>query len=299
MSVIWTVAKREFLEIVRTRSYWLLVLMMPALLVAGLLVGGNLAGNAESIDSEVLVDAFREVGVRQLPVFLPFLILIVLVQSMQYLISNTVEEKSSRIIEMLLSSITPDELMQGKLLGVGLAISLSVSIWLLSLLAIAYTAFSFLTDSSVSVMSGIIGEILGFDLLLLLLFYLKCSYALYSGIFLAIGALCDTLKEAQGMMGPISLLIFLPLVISPFAVVEGSEGLIRVLTWIPLFTPYLMLGRLNSGAASLMEVIGSSVLLIASIYLVIWLSARIFRYGVLRTGQPPKMAEIIRSLRTS
>ena len=299
MNTVRIVAKREFLEIVRTRSYWLLVLMLPAILVIGLFVGFDLGSGAEPIDSEIVVDAFRDIGAGQAAAFFPYLMLIVLIQSMQYLLSNMVEERSSRIIEMLLSSITPDELMKGKLLGVGLAIFLSLGIWLLSLLAIAYIAFSFLTDSSVSVMSGIIGELLGFELLLLLLFYFICSYALYSGFFLAIGALCDTLKEAQGMMFPISLVIILPFAIFPLLILGEHESSIRILSWIPLFTPYLMLERINSGTASLIDFIGSSVLLIASIYFVLWLSARVFRYGVLRSGQPPRLVEIFRSIRSS
>lgn len=142
----------------------------------------------------------------------------------------------------------------------------------------------------------IIDVILGSELIPWFVFYYFAGYALYSGIFLAIGILCDTLKQAQALMMPMILIQVVPIAMMAFVVMDLDNAVVRVMSWFPLFTPYLMM----NGAASdpsIIDVIGTTVLLLLSIVLVLWLMGKVFRLGVLRTGQPPKALELLQLLR--
>jgi ABC-2 type transport system permease protein len=87
------------------------------------------------------------------------------------------------------------------------------------------------------------------------------------------------------------------LVIPIFAMVpivkDPNGGLAVVMSWIPVFTPFVMMNRI-AGSPPLSDVIGTSILLVVSIAFVVWISGRIFRVGILRTGQPPKLLELLR-----
>ena len=237
-----------------------------------------------------LADTIREYA----PMAFVYLMFISLMQNVQYLLSNTIEEKSNRIIEVLLASVTADELMMGKLIGIGMAGLTTVGVWLLSLLL-----FITLYDSTeTELMSQALEVLLGSDLIPWFVFYYFAGYALYSGIFLAIGSLCNTLKEAQALMMPMIMIQVIPLALMFFVVLDPNNFIVRVLSWIPLFTPYLMMNRAAADPPMMIDVIGTTVVLGLSIVLILWLSGRVFRLGVLRTGQPPKVLELFRLLRT-
>lgn len=237
-----------------------------------------------------LADTFRQYA----PMGFVYLMFIALMQSVQYLLSNTIEEKSNRIIEVLLASVTPDELMLGKLLGIGMSSFTTVAVWVAS--AIAF--LTFYPSTQAETVSQILDVILGSELIPWFVFYCLAGYALYAGFFLAIGSLCNTLKEAQSMMMPVIVVMVIPVMIMPFVVLDPNNTLYRAMSWFPLFTPYLMMNR-AAADPPLVDVIGTSVVLLVSIVLMLWLSGRIFRHGVLRSGQPPKLAELFRLLRVA
>ena len=118
----------------------------------------------------------------------------------------------------------------------------------------------------------------------------------YSGIFLAIGSLCNTLKEAQALMTPMILIQVVPIAMMAFVVLDPNNSIVRAMSWFPLFTPYLMMNR-AAADPPMVDVLGTTLLLVVSIALVLWLSGKVFRQGVLRSGQPPKMLELWRLLR--
>jgi len=243
---------------------------------------------AEGEEEVSMADTFRQLA----PIGFVYLMFISLMQSVQYLLSNTIEEKSNRIIEVLLASVTAGELMMGKLLGIGMSGLTTIAVWLLSF-------FLFITlyqSSQTELIGQILEVILGSELIPWFVFYYFAGYALYSGVFLAIGSLCNTLKEAQAMMMPMILIQVIPLAMMVFVVRDPDNTIVRALSWFPLFTPYLMMNR-AAADPPLIDVVGTTVLLLLSIVFVIWLSGKVFRMGVLRTGQPPKLMELLRLLR--
>ena len=227
------------------------------------------------------------------PVGFVYLMFISLIQSMQYLLSNTIEEKANRIIEVLLASVTPGELMMGKLLGIGMSGLTTIATWIISFLLF----ITFYQSTETEFIGQIINVLFSSELIPWFVFYYISGYALYSGIFLAIGSLCNTLKEAQSLMTPMMMILVVPLVTMSFIAQDPNGTVARIMSWIPLFTPFAMMNR-AAAQPPMIDIVGTTLLLLASVALVLWLSGRIFRQGVLRTGQPPRMLELLRMLRS-
>ncbi|MDT8428708.1 MAG: ABC transporter permease [Pseudomonadales bacterium] len=242
---------------------------------------------SEGNESVSLADTFRQWA----PVGFVYLMFITLMQSVQYLLSNTIEEKSNRIIEVLLASVTPGELMMGKLLGIGMSGITTIVAWLVSFLLF----IQFYQSTETAVISQLLDVLLGSELIPYFLFYYIAGYALYAGFFLAIGSLCNTLKEAQNLMLPMMMILLLPLLTMSFIAQDPNGSIARIMSWIPLFTPFIMMNR-AAAQPPLFDIIGTTLVLLLSIVAMLWLSGRVFRQGVLRSGQPPRLLEIYRML---
>ena len=241
----------------------------------------------EGQEAVSVADTFRQWA----PVGFVYLMFISLMQSVQYLLSNTIEEKSNRIIEVLLASVTPLELMMGKLFGIGLSGITTIAAWLLSF----FLFIALYPSTETQLLSQFFNVLLSSDLIPYFVFYFLAGYALYAGIFLAIGSLCNTLKEAQSLMMPMMMILIVPLITMTFIAQDPNGPIARVMSWIPLFTPFTMMNRAAAQPPAV-DLIGTTIVLLVSIVLVLWLSGKIFRQGVLRTGQPPRIVEIIRML---
>lgn len=240
---------------------------------------------AQGEEAVSMADTFRQFA----PIGFVYLMFISLMQNVQYLLSNTIEEKSNRIIEVLLASVTADELMMGKLVGIGMAGLTTIGVWLLSF----YLFITLYSSTETELISQVLDVILGSELIPWFVFYYFAGYALYSGVFLAIGSLCNTLKEAQALMTPMILIQIVPIAMMAFVVLDPNNALVRGMSWFPLFTPYLMMNR-AAADPPMIDVVGTTVLLIVSILVVLWLSGKVFRQGVLRSGQPPRLIELWR-----
>jgi ABC-2 type transport system permease protein len=151
-------------------------------------------------------------------------------------------------------------------------------------------------SSQTELISQILDVILSSELIPWFVFYYFAGYALYSGVFLAIGSLCNTLKEAQAMMMPMIMIQIIPLAMMVFVVRDTNNTIVRAMSWFPLFTPYLMMNR-AAADPPLIDVVGTTIVLLISIAFVLWLSGKVFRMGVLRTGQPPRLIELLRMMR--
>ena len=242
---------------------------------------------AEGQEAVSVADTFRQWA----PVGFVYLMFISLMQSVQYLLSNTIEEKSNRIIEVLLASVTPLELMMGKLFGIGLSGITTILAWLLSF----FLFIALYPGTETELISQFFNVLLSSDLIPYFIFYFLAGYALYAGIFLAIGSLCNTLKEAQSLMMPMMMILIVPLVTMTFIAQDPNGPVARIMSWIPLFTPFTMMNR-AAAEPPMIDVIGTTIILLLTIALVLWLSGKIFRQGVLRTGQPPRIVEVLRML---
>jgi ABC-type Na+ efflux pump permease subunit len=202
------------------------------------------------------------------------------------MLTSTVEEKSNRVIEVLLSSVSPFQLMAGKMIGLG---------------AVSFTLFSvWMAGGFVLIRRNGWEELVDPTTLLYFLAFFVPGFLLYAAIMAALGSLCNDLKEAQNLMTPVMMILVLPLIIM-FWVGQNPDHLIaRVLSFLPTFTPFLMINRLASAQPpGTLEVIASLLVLIAGILFTVWLAARVFRVGVLLYGKQPSPREVVRWLRES
>jgi ABC-2 type transport system permease protein len=227
------------------------------------------------------------------PVAFVYLLWIAVFTAAQMLLTNTVEEKSNRTIEVLLSSVSPGELMAGKIWGIGATgMTLTLS-WVLCAFGGFWIAQRLLPDVDLSAFAA------AQDPLYLLSFvvYFLLGYLLYAAILVGIGSVCNSLKEAQNLLQPVFILLIVPLVSMMFVVQEPNGLVAKVLSYVPLFTPFTMMNRAG-GPPALYEYAITGVMLLASVWFAFKAAGKVFRVGVLMTGKPPKLREILGWLRT-
>lgn len=233
-----------------------------------------------------------EVLAQWAPVAFVYLLWVALFSISQMLLSNTIEEKSNRIIEVLLSSVTPAEFVLGKLAGIAAVGLTMVGAWLGSLLLVVTVK----TSGQSEIATQLLSLIRGSHLLPAFIIYFFFGYLLYAGIILSIGSVCNTLKEAQNYMGVITMLMMVPLLTMMFIPKDPNGTVATVLSWIPIYTPFIMMNR-AAADPPLFDLIGTMVMLILCTAFVLWGAVKIFRMGILRTGQPPRILEVLRWLR--
>jgi len=218
------------------------------------------------------------------PFFFMFLIYGGIVGIGQQMLSSIIEEKNSRVIEVLLSAVNPFQLMAGKILGlVGIGLTV-IGLWAIA----AYVA---------AIWHGLNIEITG-ALVFYFVAYYVLGFLLFSSILAGIGSVCNTLKETQSLMMPIVLVFILPM-ISWYKLVQSPDGAFaRILSFVPPLTPMVMMLRLSAGAEVwFIEILASFALLLGTVLAAIWLAAKIFRTGVLMYGKRPSLHEVLRWLR--
>jgi ABC-2 type transport system permease protein len=229
---------------------------------------------------------------QKAPVAFVYLLFVAIMTVAQMLLSSTIEEKSNRIVEVLLSSVTPWELMLGKLLGVAASGLTMLAAWIAS----AVLMFQWFVSSGSSTAGQVFHLIFAPGMLVPFVLYFVLGYLMYASLLLALGSTCNTIKDAQNFMAPIMLVLVLPIMSMFFIVNDPNGTLAQIMSWIPVFTPFVMMNRI-AGSPPLSDIVGTSIMLAVTIAFVIWISGRIFRVGILRTGQPPKLFEILKLAR--
>ena len=221
-----------------------------------------------------------------IPVVMMLILLFSVMSGAPQLLNSVIEEKMSRISEVLIGSVTPTELMMGKLAG-----SVAVSL----LLAVLYVA----TGLGVARYFGYGDVVRASDIAWLFLFLLVSSF-MFGSIFVAIGAACSDLKDAQGMMPPAMLLLMLPW-LTWFSVLNAPDSPIALgLSFFPTATPFLMLLRIMLPPGPPMwEVILSLSIATATTFAMVYAAGKIFRTGLLMQGKAATIGEMWRWVRSS
>ncbi|HCA81512.1 MAG TPA: hypothetical protein DEP53_17410 [Bacteroidetes bacterium] len=212
------------------------------------------------------------------------MLMFLVLTSGQLLIRSVVEEKSNRVIEVLLSSCSARDLMVGKILGLsGLGI-LQMAIWGVIGLGIALKTGANLFALENLALSGV---------------YLLLGYLLYSAIFVAAGSPVTTEQEAQQITSYVSLFLVFPIVLAMPAMQNPDSPLIRILSFIPLLTPAFMVMRIPIQMPPLWEILTTIGLLIVSSVLMMWIAGKIFRTAILVYGKRPTIRELLRWVRAA
>ncbi len=211
------------------------------------------------------------------------LLLITLITSAQMIAMGVVEEKSSRVVEILLATIRPTQLLTGKILGVGAY-------------GLFQTAFlgSALTGSLVAL--GLVGSIpinLGWTLALLVMWFIL-GYAIFALLFGAFASLVSRQEDIGAVTTPLTLLVLGPYYLAVFLIpTQPDSTLVRVLSDVPLFAPFMMPMRVALGTVPAWEMGLAVALAIATIPAVVWIAARMYQRGILHMGGRLKFSEAL------
>ena len=200
---------------------------------------------------------------------------------------SIIQEKSSRIIEVLLGSANPFQLMAGKIIGHGSVGLTQYVIWsVFGILMLLY-------GGNVMPMSEKYFSFSPSIFIYFIIFYLL-GYLFYSALFSAIGSITNSDQEAQQLIFPVIMFLVVPLMMLGFMVKSPNSSIITIMSLIPFFSPIMMFGRINISNPPFIEIAGSVIILILSTTLVIWIVSKIFRVGILMYGKRPTFPEIIK-----
>lgn len=206
-----------------------------------------------------------------------------IVTSGQLLVRSVIEEKSNRIVEVLVSSCTPRELMAGKVLGLsGLGFTQLIIWGVIALFISAKTGNVFIHPWEA----------------IFLVAYFILGYLFYAAVFIAAGSPFNTEQEAQQINSYLIILLILPIVLALPAMKDPEATWLRVMTFIPFFTPTMMALRVPIQFPAAWEIALTLVIMAAAIYGAMVTAGKIFRIGILSTGKSPSLRELIRWVRT-
>ena len=272
-------------------------------------------------------------GINELKAFIGgafgYLIMMFIIIYGGFVMRSVIEEKTSRIIEVIISSVKPFQLMMGKIIGTALAGVTQFAIWVLSggiLLLLAFAIFDIdptvvhsgsnlastmgadmapnIPDAN-QMAEGYLKELFKLPLALLLIsfvIYFILGYLIYSSIYAAIGAAVDNETDTQQFIFPIIMPLMLAIYVGFFSVFSNPNGPIAVgFSLFPLTSPIVMLMRLpggiGEGGVPLWQFILSILLLLVTFMAIVWLAAKIYRVGILMYGKKPTYKELFKWLR--
>ena len=231
---------------------------------------------------------------------------------------SVMEEKTSRIVEIIISSVKPFNLMTGKIIGVSLAGLTQVLIW-----GVMFSVFSYFfstyfgisassssgeiilsTEEADAISSSALEMISAFmnlpltNIFIAFIMYFLGGYFLYASIFAAIGAAIDNQADAQQFMIPITLLVVIALYVGILTVPEDPNGIVaQIFSYFPFTSPIVMLMRIPNGVPIYEQII-SLTILFSSVVFMIWIAAKIYRIGILMYGKKLTYGELIKWLKS-
>jgi len=201
-----------------------------------------------------------------------------------------IEEKSSRMVEVLLASLSPGDLMLGKVMGIGLAGLTQFGIWSVAFFTISQRGIS-------------VGEI-NFDtafmtpvILINFIAFFLLGFFLYATLYAGIGAMCNTVQDSQQFHTPLVMGLVLPMMMLSLVLRSPDSTLVVVLSLVPLFSPVIMFMRVCVETPPAWQIGLSWVLMAGSIWLAARMAGKLFRMGILMYGASPTWATLIKVLR--
>lgn len=219
----------------------------------------------------------------------------------QMVMRSVIEEKSSRIMEVLISSVSPFQLMLGKVMGLGAATFTQIFVWVI-MGAVMYSM-----KGTFEINPSIDRILFNPVIIISFILFMISGYLLFSTLFALIGSIVNTEKEAQSFIAPITMFMILPFMIGIYIIQEPNSTISIVLSLIPFLVPTLMMMRVIFLAPTLSEyslfsgIVGEAALgfliVCLSVVGMIWLTSKIFRVGILMYGKRPTLPEIIKWIR--
>ena len=224
------------------------------------------------------------------PLVFMVLFLLSILMTSGYLMQGTATEKENKVVDVLLASANPDEILAGKLLGLGGAGLLQIAVWLAMLMATGLGIVPMMLSAKLDV---------PWVALALALPFFVVAFLFFGGLMLGTGSLGTNMREAQQLAMVWSLTAAVPLMMIAVLVREPHGTIARVMTWIPFTASPVIILRASNDASLLAwwEIAGSMLVLLGATWLALRVGGRLFRIGLLSAGARPTLKEIVRQAR--
>lgn len=286
----------------------------------------------ESIEVNISLSTFRNDSQEQtasssaasslIGIILGFVLYFFLVIYGSIVMQSIIEEKSSRILEVLVSTVRPFEMMMGKILGVALVAATQIVVWgVLIVLMSAVLVPALMPDDILASVEAVKGgaDVMamassGVDvemvaaissitntgyiakLVVLMLVFMVGGFLLYAAMYAAVGASVDTAQDAQQLTTPITIPIILAFIILTMVMNDPNSPLVVWCSMIPFTSPIVMMGRIPSGIPA-WEIALSIALLYATFIVMVWFAGKIYRVGIFMHGKKPTFKELYKWLK--
>jgi len=211
----------------------------------------------------------------------------------------TLEEKTSRVVEILISSIRPSELMLGKILGVGSVGLTQLAVWILfGVLSLTLGLPALVAARPDFVDPEFLLQALpGAGLSALFVALFLGGYFLYAALYAAVGSMCSTEEEAQQAQFPVIMLLVVPIMFMMPIIENPNSPMAIGASMVPFFSPILLYARAATGSVPMWQIAAALTLLFGGVLVVAWLAGRIYRVGILMQGKRPTLPELWRWVR--
>ncbi|MDY6932532.1 MAG: ABC transporter permease, partial [Halobacteriota archaeon] len=271
--------------------------LIESFLIEGILTESNLEKrvknrvkeplNAETIrlNEDGEIEEGQDSGII-MPYAIGLLLMIALVSSSGYLVQGIVSEKENRTVEILLSSLSPSEILNGKIIGYGLIGLSQVGVWV----------FAAVTIISFSPLSMIFQELEPSRVMILIIPYFILGYFLFASSMACFVAPLSTMKDAQQSVGIFTILAVLPIMLQGFIINAPNSFISKALSIFPYTSPVTMIMRLSLTDVPFYEMAISLLILLVAVVIVTNFSARIFRVGILMYGKKFSIKEVLNYL---
>ncbi len=228
--------------------------------------------------------------------FMGFILYLAILILGQQTASSVIEEKTSRIMEILASSLTPFQMLIGKIVGVGLTGLLQLTIWggTVYLLGSQRQHLAGLFGANAQALSRLPIPTMPFDLLLIFLAFFGLGFFMYGALYAMVGSLVNSMQEIQQFILPVTLPVVFGFLGMISVINDPQSTLGIVFSFIPLFAPFVMPVRWAMSSVPVLELALSIASMIAGVIAVAWLAGRIYRTGILMYGKKPTVKEIFR-----
>lgn len=225
-----------------------------------------------------------------------FMLFLSLILWGQQVMNGVLEEKGSRAVEVIISTVKPFQLMMGKLTGICLVGLTQFAIWITTMVVVSAPG---IVGSMGTMPDDLKIPALGPLVALQFLVFFVLGFFVYASFYAALGAAFNSLQEAQQVAGTLGILFAVPAILMPMIINAPSSTLSTVMSLIPLFSPMLMPMRIVTETPPAWQVLTAYVLTAGFLMLMVWLCGRIYRIGILMYGKKPTIPELLRWVRYS
>ncbi|MEM9055321.1 MAG: ABC transporter permease [Pseudomonadota bacterium] len=228
-------------------------------------------------------------------IMMAFMLWFLIFSVVNYLLMGTIEERSNKIFDSLLTSVKLPNLLAGKLLAV-LALALTLmAFWGVGSSILVMIGQERLPAEFSSGMGAVLMAAANPTLFVPAILSFVLGYLMYGSLFLALGSLCDTIQEAQTLMTPLIVMLMAPLFMLAFAINDAESALIQTMAWVPFFTPFLLILRMPT-EPPLWEVLAQLGLMAFATVAILWLATRVYRAGAVHGSSVNDVGKVFKGL---